>query len=69
MVCGMLYKKQDKCNELKIVYLDINIEKMTIGYKNHHLELNYEKQYGFKQVYNYETISPIDKLKMKQGLK
>jgi len=69
MVSGMLYKKVGNTNEIKMVYLDVNIEKMTIGYKNHHLELAYAKQFGFKQVFSYETIAPFDKFGIKQGFK
>ena len=69
MVSGMVYKRVTNTPEIKMVYLDINIEKMTIGYKPHHLELVYTNQYGFKQVYSYETILPYDKLKIKQGFK
>ena len=66
MVSGMLNRKIELTNELKMVYVDVNLEKMTIGYKNHHLEIKYVKQYGFKQVFSYEVVPP---LKMKQGFK
>ena len=61
--------KKERDLDLKMIYFELNIETMIIGYKNHHLDLAYTKQYDFKQVSSCEKIDPYDKLKIKQGFK
>jgi len=65
MVSGMIYRKTT--SENKMVLLEVNIENMTIGYKNSTMEINFIKQFGFKQVFTYEAI--LLKEKIKKGFK
>ena len=61
MVSGMIYRKTT--SENKMVLLEVNIENMTIGYKNSTMEINFIKQFGFKQVFTYEAILLNEKIK------